>query len=97
MWVTGRLCEAGFTTTGDHPQGGVALARTIEEARQRLAEMLLFCAPRRGGDSRHRRLRPAPSSPTAGPVADLYAQCNTGAPDRTVIARPLTSLSLEDR
>ncbi|HEY5148503.1 MAG TPA: hypothetical protein VIJ23_01495 [Mycobacterium sp.] len=29
--------------------------------------------------------------------ADLYAQCNTGAPDRTVIARPFTSLSLEDR
>jgi hypothetical protein len=49
VWVTGRLCEAGFTTTGDHPQGGVALARTIEEARQRLADVCCCSAtpPRR--------------------------------------------------
>ena len=33
--VTGCLYEAGFTTTGpgQHPQGGVAIARSIHDAR----------------------------------------------------------------
>jgi len=43
--VSGCLYEAGFHTTGPHPQGGVALARSIDEARQRLADMLIFCDP----------------------------------------------------
>jgi hypothetical protein len=43
--VTGCLYEAGFSTTGPHPQGGVAIARSIDDARQRLADMLIFCDP----------------------------------------------------
>ena len=43
--VTGCLYEAGFHTTGAHPQGGVALARSIDDARRRLADMLIFCDP----------------------------------------------------
>ena len=43
--VTGCLYEAGFHTTGPHPQGGVAIARSIDDARQRLADMLTFCDP----------------------------------------------------
>jgi hypothetical protein len=34
--VAGCLYEAGFSTTGPHPQGGVAIARSIDDARQRL-------------------------------------------------------------
>ena len=34
-----------FSTTGPNPHCGVALARTIEEARQTLASMLLLCNP----------------------------------------------------
>ena len=37
--IAGYLYEAGFHTTGLHPQGGVAIARTIDDARQRLADM----------------------------------------------------------
>ncbi len=40
-----ELYEAGFSTLGEHPLGGVAMARTIDEARQRLADMLLFADP----------------------------------------------------
>ena len=29
--VTGCLYEAGFATTGPHPQGGVAIARSVHE------------------------------------------------------------------
>ena len=43
--VSGCLYEAGFHTTGAHPQGGVALARSIDDARRRLADMLIFCDP----------------------------------------------------
>src|SRR4051812_42055373 len=43
--ATRELYEAGFSTTGAHPQAGIALARTIDEARQRLADMLVFCNP----------------------------------------------------
>ena len=43
--VSGCLYEAGFHTTGPHPQGGVAIARSIDDARQRLADMLIFCDP----------------------------------------------------
>jgi len=31
--ITGCLYQAGFHTTGPHPQGGVALARSIDDAR----------------------------------------------------------------
>ena len=43
--VAGCLYEAGFSTTGPHPQGGVANARSVDEARQRLADMLIFYDP----------------------------------------------------
>ena len=32
--VTGCLYEAGFHATGPHPQGGVAIARSIDDARR---------------------------------------------------------------
>ena len=32
--VTVCLYEAGFHTTGPHPQGGVAIARSVHDARQ---------------------------------------------------------------
>ena len=37
--------EAAFTTTGDHPPVGVAIVRTLHEARQRLADMPISCDP----------------------------------------------------
>ena len=40
-----ELYEAGFSTLGERPLGGVAMARTIDEARQRLADMLLSADP----------------------------------------------------
>jgi hypothetical protein len=43
--ITSSLYEAAFSTTGEHPQCGVALARTEDEARQRLADMLFLCDP----------------------------------------------------
>jgi hypothetical protein len=43
--VTSSLYEAAFSTTGPNPRCGVALTRTIEEARQSLANMLLLCDP----------------------------------------------------
>ena len=51
--VAGCLYEAGFTTTGPHPQGGVAIARSIHDARQRLADMLIFCDPTAVPDPLH--------------------------------------------
>ena len=92
--VTGSLYEAGFTTTGPHPQGGVAIARTIDDARQHLADMLIFCDPnaaataditaftRAGIVARYRET-----------VAELFADFNTGPADRTVHARPLVGLT----
>jgi len=43
--ITTELYESGFSTLGERPLGGVAMARTIDEARQRLADMLLFADP----------------------------------------------------
>ena len=44
--VTTEIYEAAFSTTGEHPQCGIAIARTLHEARQRLADMLILCDPR---------------------------------------------------
>jgi len=87
-----ELYEAGFSTLGERPLGGVAMARTIDEARQRLADMLLFADPT------------APTTPDIiafhraetvdhyqGAAGHLYRQVNTGTPSRTVIARPPTN------
>jgi hypothetical protein len=43
--VTSSLYEAAFSTTGPNLHCGVALTRTIEEARQYLANMLQLCDP----------------------------------------------------
>jgi len=62
--LAGCLYEAGFTTTGPHPQGGVAIDRSLHDARQRLADMLIFCDPTA-------RPRPptSPHSPSPGTAA----------------------------
>jgi ribosomal protein S12 methylthiotransferase accessory factor YcaO len=56
--VTTEIYEAAFSTTGDHPQCGVAIARTLHEARQRLAGMLIFSRPEVAGHRGHRRVPP---------------------------------------
>jgi ribosomal protein S12 methylthiotransferase accessory factor YcaO len=56
--VTTEIYEAAFRTTGDHPQCGVAIARTLHEARQRLAGMLIFSRPEVAGHRGHRRVPP---------------------------------------
>jgi len=66
--VAGCLYEAAFVTTGPHPQGGVAIARSIDDARQRLADMLTFCDP------------PRPPSPTSPPSPRRAASSGTAAP-----------------
>ena len=43
--ITNTLYEAAFSTTGTQPQCGVAIARTITEARDRLVDMLFLCDP----------------------------------------------------
>jgi len=90
--ITTELYEAGFSTQGRHPFAGIAMAATIDEARQRLADMLLFADPT------------APTTPDIiafhraetvdhyqGAAGHLYRQVNTGTPSRTVIARPPTN------
>ena len=89
---TRELYEAGFSTTGRHPQAGIALARTLDEARQRLADMLVFCDP----------TAPATADIVAfhhggtverydGTAADIFTQVNAGTPGGTVTAHPLTT------
>ena len=90
--VTSSLYEAAFSTLGRNPQAGIALARTEEQARQHLADMLLLCDPAaavtadiveftRAGTVAH----------YTGTADDLFAQFTTGAPARAVIARRLTN------
>ena len=90
--VTTEIYEAAFSTTGSHPQCGVAIARTLHEARRRLADMLIFCDPK----------SPATADIVAfdrdetvdhyeGTTGDIFAWVNAGAPGRTVTARPLTT------
>ena len=94
--VTGCLYEAGFTTTGpgQHPQGGVAIARSIHDARQRLADMLIFCDPTAAAVADITAFtRAGIVARYSGTVADLFADLTTGTPDRTVHARPLIGLT----
>jgi hypothetical protein len=66
--------------------------RTLHEARQRLADMLIFTGP-----------RPPPATADIvafhraesvdhyeGTTSDIFARVNAGAPGRTVTAQPLT-------
>ena len=88
--VTGCLYEAGFHATGPHPQGGVAIARSIDEARHRLADMLTFCDPTAAAVADITAFTPTRTvARDSGTVAELFADVNTGTPDRTVHARPL--------
>ena len=94
--VAGCLYEAGFTTTGPgpHPQGGVAIARSIDDARQRLADMLTFCDPTAAAVADITAFTPTHTvARYSGTVAELFADVNTGTTDRTVHARPLTGLT----
>ena len=92
--VSGCLYEAGFHTTGPHPQGGVALARGIDDARQRLADMLTFCDPTAAAVADMTAFTPTRIvARYSGTVAELFAEFNTGTPDRTVHARPLVGLT----
>ena len=92
--VTGCLYEAGFSTTGPHPQAGVAIARSMDDARRRLADLLIFCDPHRGRDRRPHRLHSqrTPSPGTAATVAELFADFTTGVAG-PVHARPLVALT----
>ena len=46
--VTTEIYEAAFSTTGEHPQCGIAIARTLHEARHRLADTMIFTRPEVG-------------------------------------------------
>ena len=92
--VTGCLYEAGFRTTGPHPQGGVAIAPSIDKARQRLADMLIFCDPAAAAVADITAFTPKRTvARYSGTVAELFADLNTGTADRTVHARPLVGLT----
>jgi hypothetical protein len=89
-----HLYEAGFTTTGPHPQGGVAIAHSIHDARQRLADMLIFCDPTADATADITAFTPTRTvARYSGTVAELFADLTTGTPDRTVHARPLVGLT----
>ena len=90
--VTTEIYEAAFSTTGNHPQAGIALTRTIEQARQRLADMLIFCDPHAPATADITAFHPARAVERYdGTAGDLFTQVNTAAPGRTVIAQPLTT------
>ena len=85
--VAGCLYEAGFHATGPHPQGGVAIARSIHDARQRLADMLIFWDPTAAAVADITAFTPTHTvARYSGTVAELFADFNTGTPDRTVYA-----------
>src|SRR5664279_3140426 len=44
-WSMGACTRPGSAPPGPHPQGGVAIARSIHDARQRVADMLTLCDP----------------------------------------------------
>ena len=95
---TTEIYEAAFSTTGNHPQAGVALTRTIEQARQRLADMLIFCDPHAPATADITAFHPARAVERYdGTAGDIFTQVNTGTPGRTVTARPLTTTGQADR
>ena len=95
---TTEIYEAAFSTTGNHPQAGVALTRTIEQARQRLADMLIFCDPHAPGTADITAFHPARAVERYdGTAGDIFTQVNTAAPGRTVIAQPLTTTNPANR
>jgi hypothetical protein len=90
---TGEMYEAAFSTTGPHPLCGVALTRSIEEARQRLADMLLLVDPRHHAVADITRLIRGDTVETYdGTTGDIFAQVNNNDEPvpYAVTARPLT-------
>ena len=87
-----EIYEAAFSTTGNHPQAGVALTRTIEQARQRLADMLIFCDPHAPATADITAFHPARAVERYdGTAGDIFTRVNAGTPGRTVTAHPLTT------
>ena len=90
--ISTEVYEAAFSTTGNHPQAGVALTRTIEQARQRLADMLIFCDPHAPATADITAFHPARAVERYdGTAGDIFTQVNAAAPGRTVIVQPLTT------
>jgi len=90
--ATRELYEAGFSTTGPHPQTGIALARTLSEARQRLADMLIFCDPNAPATADIVALHQGGTVERYdGTAGDIFTRVNAGTPGRTVTAHPLTT------
>ena len=85
--VAGCLYEAGFTTTGPHPQGGVAIARSIDDARQRLADMLIFCDPTAAATADITAFTPTTRSPGTAAPSPNCSPTSTPAP-RTAPSTP---------
>lgn len=92
--ITSDLYEAAFSTTGPHPQCGVALTRSITEARHRLADMLLLIDPRQPAFASVVRLRRGETVETYdGTTGDIFARVNNNDEPvpYVVTARPLTA------
>ncbi len=89
---TTEMYEAAFSTQGSHPMGGVAMARTLAEARQQLADMLIFADPTAPATAEIIAFhRGSPVEDYDGTAGDIFHKVNAGTPGRTVIARPLTT------
>jgi hypothetical protein len=89
---TTEMYEAAFSTQGSHPMGGVAMARTLEEARQQLADMLIFADPTAPATAEIIAFhRGSPVEDYDGTAGDIFHKVNAGTPGGTVIARPITT------
>ena len=89
---TTEMYQAAFSTQGSHPMGGVALARTLEEAREHLADMLIFADPTAPATAEIIAFhRGSPVEDYDGTAGDIFHKVNAGTPGRTVIARPLST------
>ena len=90
--ITTEIYEAAFSTTGEHPQCGIAIARTLHDARQRLADMLIYCDPTSTVIADIVAFhRDETVDHYEGTTRDIFAQVNIGAPGRTVTTQPLTN------
>lgn len=103
--ISCEVYEAAFSTTGPHPMGGVALTRTVQQARQRLADMLMFCEPTAPATADITAIHPPRHSDPhslesprvesyTGTAGHIFAQVNAGLPGRTVTTRPLNSATV---
>lgn len=79
--VTSSLYEAAFSTTGPNPHCGVALTRTIEDARRQLANMLLLCDPATSASADIVEFTRAQTvSQYSGTVSEVFAQLTAESP-----------------